>query len=109
MILKKRKKPLPLVKLEAVIPRLSPQHPHLDEMKQDAAKRYRGYIGEQKVDYFLEQLPNQFIHLQDVQLRIDKRNFYIDILIITAHSIYCIEIKNFRGTITFDTILQQFT
>ncbi|WP_407058295.1 nuclease-related domain-containing protein [Tigheibacillus jepli] len=32
----------------------------------------------------------------------------IDNLIITPHAIYIIEVKNFNGTITFDTVLNQF-
>ena len=54
MILKPRKKPLPLQKLEAVIPRLEPNHRKLPNMKEDLAIRMKGYIGEKKVDYTLK-------------------------------------------------------
>ena len=108
MLIKKRNKPLPLQKLDALISRLHPNHPNLENIKKDAAIRYKGYIGEQKVDYHLERLtlPNTIAH--DIYIKTEQQNFQIDTLILTQRAIYIIEIKNYTGTITFDTNLQQF-
>ena len=109
MIIKKRTKPLVLQKLEAVIPRLSPQFPRLAELQRELSRRYRGYIGEQKVDYHLKQFARKYTILQDVCLEVDKNKFQIDGLVITEHAIYCIEMKNFKDRIIFNTNLNQFT
>ena len=109
MVIRRRKKPLVLQKLEATMPRLSSRFPKLSEIQQDIAQRYKGYIGEQKVDYHLEILAPQFTIIQDVCLKNQGRKFQTDSIIITNHAIFCIESKNYDGTITFNTILKQFT
>lgn len=110
MILKKRSKPLVLQRLEAIIPRLQPSFPRLHDIKQDIANRYKGYIGEQKVDFHLDQLPGNYTILHDVYLKPrNSQSFQIDSLVITNQSIFIIETKNFSGTITFHPILRQFT
>lgn len=109
MIIKKRTKPLALQMLDALISRMQPYHPRLQEMRRDAAIRNKGYYGELQVDYHLEKLAQQATMLQDVSLSIHGRNVQIDTVIITNHAIYCIESKNYDGTITFNTILRQFT
>ncbi|WP_188455886.1 nuclease-related domain-containing protein [Virgibacillus oceani] len=107
MIIKKRNKPLPLQKLDAIIPRLSPQFKKLSDMQHEAANRYKGYIGEQKVDYHLDLLPGNHTILHDVCLAVNGKTFQLDSVIITPHAIFPIEIKNFDGTITFDTTFKQ--
>ncbi|WP_099159574.1 NERD domain-containing protein [Virgibacillus ndiopensis] len=109
MIIRRRTKPLPLQKLDAVIPRLSPQFKRLPEMQLDAANRYKGYIGEQKVDYHLELLPGNFTILHDVCLAANNKSFQIDSIVISPHAIFIIEVKNYDGTVTFDTTFKQFT
>lgn len=108
MLIKKRTKPLPLQKLDALISRLHPNHPNLENIKKDAAIRYKGYIGEQKVDYHLERLTLPCTIAHDIYIKTEQQNFQIDTLILTQRAIYIIEIKNYTGTITFDTNLQQF-
>ncbi|MFC4557956.1 nuclease-related domain-containing protein [Virgibacillus kekensis] len=109
MIIKKRRKPLPLEKLDAAIPRLSPQFHDWQNIKSDAAIMQKGYTGELKVDYHLEYLANQYTILQDVYLKVNGKNFQIDSAIIAEHAIYLVDAKNYSGTITFDTILKQLT
>lgn len=109
MIIKKRTKPLALQKLEAVIPRLSPHFSNLSELQSDLARRYKGYIGEHKVDRHLGQFADKCTILQDVCLKVDGKEFQIDGMVITSHAIYCIEMKNFNGQIIFNTTLNQFT
>src|SRR5690625_2780935 len=109
MIIKKRTKPRVLQKLETVIPRLSPQFPRLSELQGELSRRYKGYIGEQKVDYHLDQFAHKYTILQGICLELQGKNFEIDTIVITQQAIYWIECKYYNGTIIFDTILNQFT
>jgi len=109
MIIKRRSKPLSLQKLKAIVPRISVNGNHMliRELNKEIDKEYKGYIGERKVDYFLDILANQATILQGVCLRVNDKNFQIDTVLITDHAIYCIESKNFKDSITFDTIHNQ--
>lgn len=110
MIIKRRSKPLVLRKLEAAIPRLPQNFPRLQEMKEEISIRFKGYIGEQKVDYQLEQLPRKFTVLHDVYLKSHGcKKFQIDSQVISNNALYIIVVKNLNSTITFNTILNQFT
>src|SRR5690625_841075 len=109
MIIRRRSKPLVLKKLEAAVLRLPKNFPRLPEIQQEIGRRYKGYVGEQKVDYHLEILAPQFTIIQDVCLKVQGRKFQTDTIIITDHAIFFIESKNFDGPITFNTILKQFT
>ncbi|SHF75204.1 nuclease-related domain-containing protein [Ornithinibacillus halophilus] len=99
--------PLPLKKLEVILPRLHPKFPQLQEMEKDLASRKKGYIGEKKVDYYLKLLPQKFVILQDVCLEFQRHKFQIDNAIHSQYAIYLVESKNYNGKITFDTILKQ--
>src|SRR5690625_6055326 len=105
MILKPRKKPLPLQKLEAAIPRLEPNHRKLADMKEELARRMKGYIGEKKTDYHLEDLANKATILHSVCLEQNGKEFEMDTILITSQTLYIIESKNYERTITFDTHL----
>src|SRR5699024_9744919 len=109
MIIRSSKKHLVPQKLEATMPRLSSRFPKLSEIQQEIAQRYKGYIGEQKVDYHLEILAPQFTIIQDVCLKNQGRKFQTDSIIITNYATISIESKNYDGTITFNTMLKQFT
>lgn len=108
MIIKRRTKPLVLQKLDAIIPRLSPNFPRLAELQGEVSRRYKGHIGEKKVDYHLDRFANNYTILQGVCLEVEGKRFEIDTIVITQQAIYCIECKNFNGVITFDTIFNQF-
>ena len=109
MILRNRTKPLPLRKLDAAIPRLSPQFPGLPKMKEDAKKQQQGYTGEIKVDYFIDNLAPMYSILRDVYLRVNGKNFQIDSYIKADYSIYVVDAKNYDGMIIFNTLLKQLT
>lgn len=109
MILKRREKPSELKKLEAVVPRLRSKHSKYHEAKRELARRRKGYLGERKVDYHLEQLAQSFTILQDVSLTVNNQNFQIDTIVISDYALYIIEIKHISGTVTFNTNLNQFT
>lgn len=107
MFIRNRKKPLTLQKLDALIPRLNDYHQKLPTLKESAAKLQKGYNGERRLDYYLRSLPSEFSVLNDVSLKLWNRQIQIDSLIISPHSIYMIEMKNFEGTLTFDTHQRQ--
>lgn len=107
MFVRNRNKPLPLVKLDALISRLPPQHSELPTLQKQAAKYQKGYNGERKLDYYLQSLPSKFYILSDVGLSIFDKTIQIDSLIISPYAIYIIESKNMEGTIIFDTALKQ--
>jgi len=105
---KQRMKSSVLKKLEAVIPRLAPNFARLSDIEYELAREIKGYSGEKRVDYFLDELSGRYSILRGVCLRSQGKKFQIDTLIITGNAIYIVEIKNLSGTITFDTTLNQF-
>lgn len=109
MALKQRTEPVVLKKLDALLPRLSLEFYRLQDLKGESARSYKGYIGEKKVDGYIETYFSKCTILHDVCLRINGSTFQIDTIIITLHALYIIEIKNFNGKITFNTNLKQFT
>jgi len=106
VIIKKRKKPLILQKYEALLPRLSRMKP---EIQQEYIKYKKGYEGELKVDYYINQLDSSYTILQDVCLDVQGQVVQMDNLVLTENAIYIIEVKNYYGKIIFDTVLCQFT
>ncbi|MEI3611370.1 nuclease-related domain-containing protein [Pseudogracilibacillus sp. SO30301A] len=108
IFIRDRKKPIPLQKLDASIPRLAVNADKLSYLRMEAAKMQKGYNGERKLDYHLRSLPDTFAVLNDVTLTIFGKKFQIDSLIISAYAIYTPEVKSFEGTVTFNTLLRQF-
>lgn len=108
MIIKKRNKN-ELDQFEALLSRMRPDHPKFREVESDYARRKKGYIGERQVDYYLEDLASEMTILQDLNLSVEGKNMQLDNLLISQYAAYIVEVKNFTGSITFDTELQQFT
>ncbi|MFD1173209.1 nuclease-related domain-containing protein [Oceanobacillus picturae] len=108
MIIKKRNK-TELDQYEALLSRMRLDHPKFREVESEYARRKKGYIGERQVDYYLEDLANEMTILQDLNLSVEGKNMQLDNLLISQHAAYIVEVKNFTGSITFDTALQQFT
>ncbi|GAA0436539.1 hypothetical protein GCM10008983_11570 [Lentibacillus halophilus] len=109
MRIKNRSKPLPLQKLDALIPRMPASFPRLPEMKDDARKQGAGYAGELKVDYYLDMLASRYTILDDVSLRTNGKNSQIDSLVIADYSMFIVDAKHYRDQLTFDTALHQLT
>ena len=107
MFIRYRKKPHTLQILDALIPRLANNHKQFPKLKEYAARLQRGYNGERRLDYYLRSLTDEFYILNDVSLKIWNKDIQIDSLIISPHSFYMIEVKNFDGTLTFDTLQKQ--
>lgn len=108
MIIKTRNKN-ELNQYEALLSRIRPDHPKYRELENEYARRKKGYFGEKQVDYYLEELAAEMTVLQDLSLSVDGKNMQLDNLLISRHAAYIVEVKNYSGTILFDTELQQFT
>lgn len=109
MKLQERKTPRILEKLNAMIPRLRTNYPRLGEIKRDLLKREKGYIGELNVDYFTNFLADQFTVLEDICLDVGGNTVQLDTVVATGHALFIVDSKNYHGTITFDTTLEQLT
>ncbi|MFD2627837.1 nuclease-related domain-containing protein [Oceanobacillus kapialis] len=108
MIIKTRNKN-ELNQYEALLSRIRPDHPKYRELENEYARRKKGYFGEKQVDYYLEELAAEMTVLQDLSLSVDGKNMQLDNLLISRHAAYIVEVKNYSGTILFDTEIQQFT
>ncbi|MCP3740489.1 nuclease-related domain-containing protein [Rossellomorea sp. BNER] len=108
MILKPRKKPKHIHKLEALLRRLPRDHPKREILSESLNKRMAGYKGEQSLDYPLSFLSNQkFRIFHDVRLFDGTHYFQIDTLIISQHFILIVEVKNIKGILYFDSDFNQ--
>ncbi|MBR3118226.1 MAG: NERD domain-containing protein [Oceanobacillus sp.] len=108
MIIRKRTKPLILRKYEILRTRLKRNFPRIQQIDRAYGKYMKGYMGEVKVDYYLQFLEQITTILQDVCLKLDGKSVQLDNIIISQHAIYIVEVKNYSGTIIFDTTLNQF-
>jgi glutaredoxin len=71
------------------------------------ARQIAGYQGEQKLDYYLESLSNEFMIMNDLGLKVRGSDLQIDSLAVTDKAIFLLDSKNYKGLITFDTELKQ--
>ncbi|MHC0038183.1 nuclease-related domain-containing protein [Pseudoneobacillus sp. C159] len=110
MIVLEREEPRILAKIEALKPRINPNHPKLDIMNRDYASFKAGFQGEKKVDYYLSLLDqDKFDIYQGIRLFNGKTYYQIDALVTSNNFIITDEIKNLTGTIIYDKKNNQFT
>ncbi|MCK6258408.1 NERD domain-containing protein [Fictibacillus sp. KIGAM418] len=108
MIIKERKMPLIIRKLNALLRRLPQHHPQRKDIEASFAKYMAGYRGEESIDYVLGFLPEEeYYILHDVRLSDGVRYFQIDTLIVSLKFILLLEIKNISGTLVFDQTFNQ--
>lgn len=110
MIVKYRTKPRKLEFNEALLGRLRSNHPSIPVIEEDIRKNEAGYIGEQRLDYFLNYLPDKDYNIiQGLRLYNGKSHYQIDTLIITPSYLLIIEAKNMKGDLTFekDQLIQE--
>ena len=107
MIIKKRKIPRSILKLQVLLRRLPPHHPQISLIIEELKKRTAGYKGECSLDFPLGFLEQNFDIFHDLRLEDQSRFFQIDTLLITQKMCLIIEVKNIAGTIYFDPIFRQ--
>lgn len=106
--MKKLLVPEQLLAVSALLEHLPANHPKRSVAEDDFAKRYAGWRGEQNLSYYLSHLPqNSFSGFHDLRLSAESHLFQMDMLMITFQFILIIEVKNFAGSIYFDTIFNQ--
>ncbi|MGG3940255.1 nuclease-related domain-containing protein [Peribacillus psychrosaccharolyticus] len=89
MFIKPIKPPLSIQVLEALVRRLSPKHPRIDEIKEELRITKAGYRGEQSLDYFLGALSSKkYTIFHDLRLpytpNTEPYYFQIDILLVCS-------------------------
>ena len=108
MILKSREKPEKMLKLDALLKRLSNTHPERMRLEKDYARFSAGYKGEGAIDYYLNFLDEKdYYILHNVRLTTKICSFQIDTLILTQSFILIIEVKNITGTVLIDSVYRQ--
>jgi hypothetical protein len=109
MIKKERKKPLKLLKLEAMNGRLPPTYPKKHLVESELGKVLAGWRGEQAVDFHLSFLPKgNYLILHDLRLEdIESRFFQMDTVLLSQKYHVILEIKNMAGTLFFNNEPQQ--
>lgn len=108
MIVKPRKIPLTILKLQALLRRLPSNHTKIPIITEDLKKRMAGYKGECSLDYqfsFLD--PKHFFILHDLRLPDDNRYFQMDSVILSRKMCLIIEVKNIAGSLLFDPVFKQ--
>ncbi|GIN87264.1 hypothetical protein J6TS2_36500 [Heyndrickxia sporothermodurans] len=110
MIIKSRGLPIRILKGEALQNRLPKNHEKQADIERDLKIRWKGYSGEQSLDYFLQFLPRgKYLIFHDLRLKGERNFFQMDTLILSPFFALIIEVKNYSGTLIFDTELNQFT
>jgi hypothetical protein len=106
LIKKVRTKPLKLLKLEAILNRISLNHNKRQEIQIEVAKNKAGYKGEASLDYYLADLPLDNYHIyHDLRLpRNKQKKYYFQNDCLVVHSKFCVllEVKNLIGNLYFD-------
>lgn len=108
MIRKKRRKPIKLLKTDALLRRVPEEHPKRSDIENDLARMKAGYHGEQALDYHLSFIDrDRFLILHDLRLHDKIHYFQIDTLILHPSFFLILEVKNISGTLYFDPQFDQ--
>src|SRR5690625_2319153 len=107
MIIRYRKRPLPLQKIDALISRLPENHPKMSMLRREAAKQQKGYNGERKLDYYIETMSDDYSIIQDTCFRLHDKLSQIDSQLVSRHDIFDVEVKSMEGVVVLDTTLRQ--
>lgn len=85
-------------------------HPKISIITQDLVLLRAGARGEEEVDYYLKLLPEDECYIfQGIRLQFKELKFQIDTLILLPWFILILEVKNYSGTVTFNSDFNQIT
>ncbi|MFJ7639399.1 nuclease-related domain-containing protein [Peribacillus sp. NPDC097225] len=108
MIIKERKIPLSILKLQALLRRLPPAPPKIPFIMSELSKKEAGYRGECAIDFPLSFLETkEYFIFHDIRLQDQTRFFQIDTLLLSRKFILIIEVKNIAGSLYFDSTFNQ--
>ncbi|QQZ10421.1 nuclease-related domain-containing protein [Heyndrickxia vini] len=109
MIVKPIEIPEFLQQLEALDGRLFKKHEKKELVGKQLTYRRTGYYGEKSVEFPLSCLPNKdYLILHNIRLHFQNHYFQIDTLILSRNFFLLLEIKNYYGTLVFDSDFDQF-
>jgi ribosomal protein S27AE len=96
--------------LASLVSRISESDELFNRIKTDYKNSRAGFAGELKVDKFLEELELKMPYyvLQNLTIKVGKKEVQIDTLLIHPNFILVIEIKNMRGEFYFDPVNKHF-
>jgi hypothetical protein len=99
MWVKKLQIPIHVLQGEALLRRLLKNDPRRPEIEKDIRIQMKGYYGEKNFSYYLSFLPEEKYDIfQGLRLK-DKKEFQMDVLILSQNFILIVEVKNISGTI----------
>jgi hypothetical protein len=108
LIFKPRQIPVPLITLYFYYRRLPSKHPKKSLVLGKLKRLHAGFLGEKEFDYYLNLFPNdRFLALNDLRLKFHEHTFQIDTLILSNYFEVLVEVKNYKGMLFFDQLLQQ--
>ncbi|MGJ7920168.1 nuclease-related domain-containing protein [Neobacillus sp. LXY-4] len=103
MFLFERNIPLFVLKCEALIRNLPPNHPKLNDIHNELSIKLSGYYGEKSIDYHLGKLDmEKYDIIPGIRLKNKDRYFQIDHLLLSNNFLLPIESKNLTGDLTVD-------
>jgi hypothetical protein len=109
LILKPKKLPLRILKLEALRRRLPVNHTSRKRIEEEYKIAMAGYKGEKSIEYYLADFSDEKHHIfHDLRFLHKGEDFFqLDIVMLTSHYLLILEIKNITGTLYFDRHAQQ--
>ena len=108
LIKKPCKKPIKMLKLEALIRRLPLNHPKQNYLTSDYRKILTGHKGELAIGAELHDLPKKTHIFHDLRLHHEGTRFFqMDLLLLSTNLMVIIEVKNFAGSLYFDRAYPQ--
>lgn len=108
LIVKKCSVPIKITAIEALLPRLAPNHPKRPALESELSSRMAGYWGEQATSSILEALPEkEFFIFHDIRLESNPYPVQMDLLILSSTFILILEVKNIAGELNFDDSFNQ--
>lgn len=110
LIVRQRKKPYVILAYEALFRRLKEKYRNNEVINNSYQKFNAGFRGEQNVDYKISLYPHDdFSIYHDLRLKNHSYFFQLDTLILTRSFICILEIKNIKGSLSYDSEQQQLT
>jgi len=100
--------PLRNQKYEALIRRITENHPIRQALLTEFKNWMAGYHGEKSLDFHLSMLPDSdYLIFHNIRLQLGKYFFQIDILLLNAAFAIALEVKNRTGVYHFQKYLNQ--
>jgi ribosomal protein S27AE len=102
MVILELQLPIQAYQCMALLRRLMKNHPIRPAVERDLRSWLKGYYGEKECSYYLSLLPeDQYYIFHGLRLT-DKRQFQIDLVILSARFIFMSEVKNLSKKLTFN-------